>query len=234
MYFENHFVNGLHLCPIRRRLVNALISRPKGMSMNIDSKRWRVAIAGIVGMAGVVLLYPVGTRAADDTVASAAARTLIDVGEPDGTSIPQDGDGGRTSPTNMPPPAPTSDRSSDKDEDSPDRESVETDSRGGSTTAAPRDGGSADAQSVLKAGCQTYPPTSFQVCGRIRDKYNQTGGPAGFLLFPKSNELTNPGATGKRSEFIGGNIYWSANTDAHPVAHEFLSKWAKRATSLAT
>ncbi|MFT4398082.1 hypothetical protein ACLTEW_24465 [Gordonia lacunae] len=78
---------------------------------------------------------------------------------------------------------------------------------------------------AVAAGCQTYPPTSFQVCGRIRDKYNQTGGPTGFLLLPKSNELTNPGNTGKRSEFLGGNIYWSAATDAHPVAHDFLTKW---------
>lgn len=78
---------------------------------------------------------------------------------------------------------------------------------------------------AVAAGCQTYPPTTFQVCGRIRDKYNQTGGPTGFLLLPKSNELTNPGNTGKRSEFLGGNIYWSAATDAHPVAHDFLTKW---------
>lgn len=69
------------------------------------------------------------------------------------------------------------------------------------------------------------PPTTFQVCGVIRDKYNQMGGPTSFLLLPKSNELTNPGNTGKRSEFIGGNIYWSSATGAHPVAHEFLFKW---------
>lgn len=78
---------------------------------------------------------------------------------------------------------------------------------------------------AVAAGCQIYPPTTFQVCGAIRDKYNKMGGPTSFLLFPKSNELTNPGNTGKRSEFIGGNIYWSAATGAHPVAHEFLFKW---------
>ncbi|OUC77232.1 LGFP repeat-containing protein [Gordonia lacunae] len=61
---------------------------------------------------------------------------------------------------------------------------------------------------AVAAGCQIYPPTTFQVCGAIRDKYNQMGGPTSFLLLPKSNELTNPGNTGKRSEFIGGNIYW--------------------------
>lgn len=81
------------------------------------------------------------------------------------------------------------------------------------------------ATAAAAAGCQVYPPTPFQVCGAIRDKYNQMGGPTSFLLLPKSNELTNPGNTGKRSEFIGGNIYWSAATGAHPVAHEFLFKW---------
>lgn len=96
-----------------------------------------------------------------------------------------------------------------------------------SESAKPAPGRRTAPMAVL-AGCQTYPPTTFQVCGRIRDKYNQTGGPAGFLLFPKSNELTNPGNTGKRSEFLGGNIYWSAATDAHPVAHEFLTKWGEK------
>lgn len=92
-------------------------------------------------------------------------------------------------------------------------------------TVAP---GRRQAPAALTVGCQTYPPTSFEVCGRIKDKYNQTGGPTGFLLFPKSNELTNPGNTGKRTEFLGGNIYWSAATDAHPVAHEFLTKWGEK------
>ena len=79
----------------------------------------------------------------------------------------------------------------------------------------------------VAAGCQVYWPAPFEVCGLIRDKYNQMGGPNSFLLFPKSNELTNPGNTGKRSEFLGGNIYWSAATGAHPVAHDFLTKWGE-------
>ena len=78
---------------------------------------------------------------------------------------------------------------------------------------------------MVTAGCQVYWPAPYEVCGRIRDKYNQTGGPSGFLLYPKTNELTNPGNTGKRTEFLGGNIYWSAATDAHPVAHDFLTEW---------
>ena len=84
------------------------------------------------------------------------------------------------------------------------------------------------APAAVTAGCQTYPPTTFQVCGLIRDKYNQMGGPTSFLLFPKSNELTNPGNTGKRTEFLGGNIYWSTATGAHPVAHDFLTKWGEK------
>ncbi|TSD99815.1 hypothetical protein FOS14_11265 [Skermania sp. ID1734] len=73
--------------------------------------------------------------------------------------------------------------------------------------------------------CQTFPPAPFQVCGAILDKYNSLGGPGSFLLFPKSNELVNPDGFGRRSEFLGGNIYWSAATGAHPVAHDFLTKW---------
>lgn len=79
----------------------------------------------------------------------------------------------------------------------------------------------------VAAGCQVYWPAPYEVCGVIKDKYNQMGGPNSFLLFPKSNELTNPGNTGKRSEFLGGNIYWSATTGAHPVAHDFLTKWGQ-------
>ncbi|QBS44845.1 LGFP repeat-containing protein [Nocardia sp. CS682] len=75
--------------------------------------------------------------------------------------------------------------------------------------------------------CQSFPPSPFQVCGAILDKYLQTGGPNGFLLHPKTNELANPDGFGRRSEFLGGNIYWSPDTGAHPVAHEFLTKWGE-------
>lgn len=77
----------------------------------------------------------------------------------------------------------------------------------------------------VAAGCQVYWPAPYEVCGLIRDKYNQLGGPNSFLLFPKTNELTNPDRTGKRSEFVGGNIYWHPSTTARPVAHDFLTKW---------
>ena len=120
-------------------------------------------------------------------------------------------------------PGDASSNSSSRPESSPSLPSTR-----GDASIVPDAPGKRLAPAAVAAGCQTYPPTSFQVCGRIRDKYNQTGGPTGFLLFPKSNELTNPGNTGKRSEFLGGNIYWSAATDAHPVAHEFLTKWGEK------
>lgn len=78
---------------------------------------------------------------------------------------------------------------------------------------------------ATQSGCQAYPPSPFSVCGAIRDKYNQMGGPTSFLLFPKSAEKANPGNTGKRSDFFGGSIYWSAASGAHPVAHDFLTKY---------
>ncbi|WP_050785275.1 LGFP repeat-containing protein [Rhodococcus opacus] len=75
------------------------------------------------------------------------------------------------------------------------------------------------------AGCQVFWPAPFEVCGAILDKYNSLGGPNSFLLFPKSNELVNPDGYGRRSEFMGGHIYWSGATGAHFVAHDFLTKW---------
>ncbi|MDL9948979.1 hypothetical protein QSJ19_26045 [Gordonia sp. ABSL11-1] len=77
----------------------------------------------------------------------------------------------------------------------------------------------------VAAGCQVYWPAPYEVCGLIRDKYNQLSGPNSFLTFPKSNELTNPDRVGKRSEFLGGNIYWHPSVTARPVAHDFLAKW---------
>ena len=76
-------------------------------------------------------------------------------------------------------------------------------------------------------GCQVYWPAPFEVCGAIRDKYNALGGPNSFLLFPKTNELTNPDGVGKRTEFMNGPIYWSPQGGAHPVVNHFLAAWAR-------
>ncbi|MGF0313841.1 LGFP repeat-containing protein [Rhodococcus sp. IEGM1428] len=63
------------------------------------------------------------------------------------------------------------------------------------------------------------------MCGAILDEYLALGGPQSFLLLPTSGELVNPDGVGRRSQFVGGNIYWSPDTGAHFVAHDFLTKW---------
>lgn len=80
----------------------------------------------------------------------------------------------------------------------------------------------------VAAGCQVYWPAPYEVCGVIRDKYNSLGGPNSFLKFPISNEITNPGNTGKRSEFMVGPIYWSSAHGAHPVVNSFMTKWGSK------
>ncbi|WP_378735971.1 LGFP repeat-containing protein [Nocardia brasiliensis] len=76
-------------------------------------------------------------------------------------------------------------------------------------------------------GCQVYWPAPYEVCGAIRDKYNELGGPNSFLLFPTSNELTNPDNVGKRSTFQNGPIYWSPDGGAHPVVNHFFAAWQR-------
>ncbi|WP_433664525.1 LGFP repeat-containing protein [Nocardia sp. CA-128927] len=86
---------------------------------------------------------------------------------------------------------------------------------------------SRNAQLRVSDGCQVYWPAPYEVCGAIRDKYNSLGGPNGFLLHPKTNELTNPDGRGKRTEFVNGPIYWSLEGGAHPVVNHFLAAWAR-------
>lgn len=73
--------------------------------------------------------------------------------------------------------------------------------------------------------CQVYWPSPFQVCGEIRDKYNSLGGPASFLTFPTSGNITNPDGIGQRVTFLNGPIYWSPQGGAHPVVNSFLNRW---------
>ena len=75
------------------------------------------------------------------------------------------------------------------------------------------------------AGCQTYWPFPYEVCGAIRDKYNSLGGPGSFLSYPNSPEYTNPDGVGKRTQFLNGPIYWSPQGGAHPVVNSFLNRW---------
>lgn len=88
-------------------------------------------------------------------------------------------------------------------------------------------GGEGAMRALVAPGCQVYWPAPYEVCGAIRDKYNELGGPNSFLLFPKTNELTNPDGIGKRTEFLNGPIYWSPQGGAHPVVNHFLAAWAR-------
>lgn len=80
---------------------------------------------------------------------------------------------------------------------------------------------------TFASNCRTYWPSPHQVCGAIREKYDQLGGPQSFLTWPKSNELTNPDGTGKRTEFVNGFIYWHPVTGAHSVSTHFSLVWAR-------
>ncbi|MFC8383755.1 hypothetical protein [Nocardia sp. NPDC057272] len=77
------------------------------------------------------------------------------------------------------------------------------------------------------AGCQVYWPAPYEVCGAIKDKYNELGGPNSFLLWPTSNELTNPDGVGRRNTFTNGPIYWSPWGGAHPVVNHFFAAWQR-------
>ncbi|WP_458688772.1 LGFP repeat-containing protein [Nocardia tengchongensis] len=93
---------------------------------------------------------------------------------------------------------------------------------GGRRPSAPR-----TTQFVADDGCQVYWPAPYYVCGAIRDKYNELGGPNSFLLWPASDELTNPDGMGKRSVFQNGTIYWSSWGGAHPVVNHFFAAWQR-------
>ncbi|RDI69300.1 LGFP repeat-containing protein [Nocardia pseudobrasiliensis] len=86
---------------------------------------------------------------------------------------------------------------------------------------------SRNARRRVTDGCQVYWPAPYEVCGAIRDKYNELGGPNSFLLYPTSNELTNPDGVGKRSTFQNGPIYWSSEGGAHPVVNHFFAAWQR-------
>ena len=68
---------------------------------------------------------------------------------------------------------------------------------------------------------------SYTLCGRIRDKYIELGGPASFLGAPTSGEILNPDGVGKRASFEGNSsIYWHPDTDAHQIGGRIGDKWA--------
>lgn len=73
--------------------------------------------------------------------------------------------------------------------------------------------------------CKVFWPSPYQVCGAILERYEVIGGPVSWLGLPKSNELVNPDGVGRRSEFLGGNIYWHPSHGAHSVAPDAAKQW---------
>src|SRR3954470_19281088 len=60
----------------------------------------------------------------------------------------------------------------------------------------------------------------------IDAKYQQLGGPGGFLGNPASSENTTPDGVGRYRHFQGGSIYWTPATGAHEVHGEIRNKWS--------
>lgn len=81
---------------------------------------------------------------------------------------------------------------------------------------------------ILRASstdCKVFWPSPNRVCGAILERYENIGGPVSWLGLPRSEELTNPDRTGKRTEFLGGNIYWHPKFGAHSVAPDSSKVW---------
>lgn len=73
--------------------------------------------------------------------------------------------------------------------------------------------------------CKVFWPSPNRVCGVILERYERIGGPVSWLGLPRSNELVNPDGIGRRSEFLGGNIYWHPSHGAHSVAPDASKQW---------
>lgn len=80
-------------------------------------------------------------------------------------------------------------------------------------------------RALAATGCEIVWPTTFTVCGAIRDAYKQVGSQLSWLGPPTSNELTNPDGVGKRSNFYGGSIYWHPDTGAYALTNDGMRQW---------
>ncbi|MEU1409321.1 hypothetical protein ABZ471_45065 [Streptomyces sp. NPDC005728] len=79
---------------------------------------------------------------------------------------------------------------------------------------------------VSPAAAADEPPIcGRQIGGDIRAKYIAMGGEGSPLGCPTSDELTTPNGRGKYNTFIGGSIYWTSETGAHPVWGAIRDKW---------
>jgi uncharacterized protein with LGFP repeats len=66
----------------------------------------------------------------------------------------------------------------------------------------------------------------------IDDKYNQLGGPGGFLGAPVDEgagdaEMNTADNRGRVRDYAGGSIYWTPQTGAHEVHGMIRVKWAQ-------
>src|SRR3954465_13609432 len=60
----------------------------------------------------------------------------------------------------------------------------------------------------------------------IDAKYQQLGGPGGFLGNPASSENPTPDGVGQYRHFQGGSIYWTPATGAHEVHGAIRQRWS--------
>jgi uncharacterized protein with LGFP repeats len=77
---------------------------------------------------------------------------------------------------------------------------------------------------------QAPPAAADDVCGRqvggdILIKYREMGGEGGPLGCPMTDELPTPDGRGRYNHFVGGSIYWTPQTHAHPVWGAVRDKW---------
>jgi uncharacterized protein with LGFP repeats len=64
----------------------------------------------------------------------------------------------------------------------------------------------------------------FVAQGAILEKYQDSGGPSGWLGEPTSSERAAPDG-GRFNEFQHGSIYWTPRTGAHSIAGQILWTW---------
>jgi uncharacterized protein with LGFP repeats len=67
---------------------------------------------------------------------------------------------------------------------------------------------------------------AHEVHGAIVGEYNATGGSAGRLGLPTSDERPTPDGVGRFNTFQGGSVYWSPSTGAHEIQGVIRDKWA--------
>lgn len=73
------------------------------------------------------------------------------------------------------------------------------------------------------------PDTGAQLLiGAINGRYNALGGPASWLGFPTTGELTTPDGVGRYVHFQNGSIYWTPELGAVEVPRDMFDLWGTR------